>query len=937
MPATTSFFYGGSSPTTRETTDALLADIEQKLTEAQSAAASADGSAQDAAASAAAAKASEDGVSQLAQTASDSLETANAALSQVNDLSQSLESGIQTAIVKADEAATSAAQAAVSADQASAEAAQAQTSASSAASSEASAQNSATAAQSSANAAATSATQAASSASQASTKASQAASSASAAQASATAAQGSETASKASETNAATSALAAANSATAASSSASQATSAASTASTKASEAAQSATQAASSAANAANSAAQAAAAAAGGVASFNTRSGNVTLTSDDIQTALGYKPYNGGTNPKNFVKVEELPVTSVFGRTGAITLLSSDVLGALGFTPYNATNPNGFITAAGAPVQSVFGRTGAVSLLSSDVTGALGFTPYDASNPNGFITSSASITGNAATATTASNLAYTSATDANLDRGLGQRILGFTTGSSNFFYTAGVAMEVRRASGSSSSIGTFQLGAANLSSEEFYVRKVTGYSSGDVWSPWRNLWHSGNFDPNSRLPVAPALTLATATEQNSISISAPTYSTDKPVKLLNFDWYGSVWSLSNIRSAGTPSNGFGVFYTPSGGSQVEAARFKPDLTFQTNGFLTVADTGATPGNGGYTGTPRFGRFDRPLGSMVLQLGGADNARTFEVIDRDWTTVVLGVGMSTLTYKGNSIWHAGNVANPADKDDLNVQTFQGSLQTFSQLYCRQDIQILNSAGTGWYAVVTRNGGSPIIQGFKLTADRVTVGYDPNISGSISCSNWFRSSGASGWFNATYGGGIYMNDTTWVRTYNQKGFFVEQNTYGVSGSDSGVLFQSYNTTASGTPAQFSIKHNLGGVSIVNARGAIDISTTAGLTTNGNFTAGGNVTAYSDRRLKKDIAPIKDALGKLLKLSGVVFKWAESGQDGLGLIAQEVQEQFPAAVLEAEDANKTLSVAYGNLIGPIVEALREIDQRLKALEA
>ena len=44
-------------------------------------------------------------------------------------------------------------------------------------------------------------------------------------------------------------------------------------------------------------------------------------------------------------------------------------------------------------------------------VTTALGFTPYNATNPNGYITSSGSITGNAATATTASKLSTTSKT----------------------------------------------------------------------------------------------------------------------------------------------------------------------------------------------------------------------------------------------------------------------------------------------------------------------------------------------------------------------------------------------------------------------------------------------------------------------------------------------------------------------------------------------
>jgi len=55
-------------------------------------------------------------------------------------------------------------------------------------------------------------------------------------------------------------------------------------------------------------------------------------------------------------------------------------------------------------------------------------------------------------------------------------------------------------------------------------------------------------------------VTLGSATESNSINITAPAFTTDQPVKLLNFDWYGNVWSLGNIRSGDQHSNGFGIY-----------------------------------------------------------------------------------------------------------------------------------------------------------------------------------------------------------------------------------------------------------------------------------------------------------------------------------------------------------------------------------------
>lgn len=57
----------------------------------------------------------------------------------------------------------------------------------------------------------------------------------------------------------------------------------------------------------------------------------------------------------------------------------------------------------------------------------------------------------------------------------------------------------------------------------------------------------------------------------------------------------------------------------------------------------------------------------------------------------------------------------------------------------------------------------------------VDADRLNAGYDSGQAGSVNASNWFRSTGNSGWFNSDYAGGIYMEDSTWVRTYNYKGF------------------------------------------------------------------------------------------------------------------------------------------------------------------
>ena len=89
----------------------------------------------------------------------------------------------------------------------------------------------------------------------------------------------------------------------------------------------------------------------------------------------------------------------------------------------------------------------------------------------------------------------------------------------------------------------------------------------------------TGNAATATNISNSGTVTLASATESNSIYVSQPSYTTDQPVKLLNFDWYGNIWSLGNIRSGSTPSNGFGVY-----SSGTERARF-------TTSGLTVVGT----------------------------------------------------------------------------------------------------------------------------------------------------------------------------------------------------------------------------------------------------------------------------------------------------------------------------------------------------------
>jgi hypothetical protein len=96
--------------------------------------------------------------------------------------------------------------------------------------------------------------------------------------------------------------------------------------------------------------------------------------------------------------------------------------------------------------------------------------------------------------------------------------------------------------------------------------------------------------------------------------------------------------------------------------------------------------------------------------------------------------------------------------------------------------------------------------------------------------------------------------------------------------------------------------------------------------------GNFTAVGDVAAYSDSRLKYNVNKIEKALDKVSKLNGVTFyKYTDPANRSTGLIAQEVQEVLPEAVRVDEDG--FLTVSYGNLVGLLVEAIKELSGAIK----
>ena len=104
----------------------------------------------------------------------------------------------------------------------------------------------------------------------------------------------------------------------------------------------------------------------------------------------------------------------------------------------------------------------------------------------------------------------------------------------------------------------------------------------------------------------------------------------------------------------------------------------------------------------------------------------------------------------------------------------------------------------------------------------------------------------------------------------------------------------------------------------------------------LTHDGNLTATGNVTAFSDVTLKENIETIPNALDKVLNLRGVGFNRVdkEDNPREIGVIAQEVEEIIPEVVHTNQEGIK--SVAYGNLVGLLIESIKELKAEVNDLK-
>lgn len=230
------------------------------------------------------------------------------------------------------------------------------------------------------------------------------------------------------------------------------------------------------------------------------------------------------------------------------------------------------------------------------------------------------------------------------------------------------------------------------------------------------------------------------------------------------------------------------------------------------------------------------------------------------------------------------------------------------------------------------------------------------------------SGWLRTVGATGWYNETYAGGMYMADGTWIRTYNGRKFYVDNaegdailtqggfrsNGYGqvglqIDGSESTrtIIYGKIGSIVNSVVARYAVNwysewarfdvHRGGGTDILkfswkhNDTELMYLGMGGYFQVNGTIVSTGEVTAYSDIRLKTNIKPL-DYKGRLAP------KWfIKDNKPSIGFIAQEVQALYPELVkVNTSTIENYLSLNYGAITAVLSAQVNKVEDEVEVLK-
>ena len=233
------------------------------------------------------------------------------------------------------------------------------------------------------------------------------------------------------------------------------------------------------------------------------------------------------------------------------------------------------------------------------------------------------------------------------------------------------------------------------------------------------------------------------------------------------------------------------------------------------------------------------------------------DATSYGAMYRFWTSYnsnKAGVNWSAETFFAGSGFKSRNICIETDNSG-NAGIYSSEINNWnSHLFLQEH------SNTFLYAC--RGGGNFVI-------GTVSSDYKLNVGGDIIASSWIRTSGATGWYSQSYGGGIYMKDTEHVQVYNNKIFYNSGvRAWGIGGHHCSIkLYNQYHVGFNLANAKYTwgIYSNSDGNMYIGRRDG-DVNNSSGsyvvtlgystLSMTGNIVATGGITAKtsSDIRLK-----------------------------------------------------------------------------------
>jgi hypothetical protein len=633
----------------------------------------------------------------------------------------------------------------------------------------------------------------------------------------------------------------------------------------------------------------------------------------------------NGDISISAAIAVSKLAASTISGISLGSNLNALTISAPLTGTSYNGsgavsigipaatTSASGYLTST--DWNTFNGKYSTGGALGTPSSGTLTNCTFPTLNQN-TTGSSASCTGNAATATTATNQSGGTVT---------------SYGNSSFNFTHGQNLKVGLPAGNN--------GAAN-GDAYLYLWASEPAATWTAGGIARNRSNSSGSFPRVNTTLTGQMMRfdeGTGIAFSSIDTAGTTFS---PLSMAgnNISSAGSI-SGTNITAGG---NVTGSSASCTGNAATATA--SQNATFLTQPNATWGAKIQLGGNGAGSGVANIATVQATDGNIHID-GGVGKVMYLNYYNNG--TIYLNGGTYQISSNGSQ--YNGNAATATSADNIDGIAFKNSSssssfavdtqgtngigystgyslfgQTDGGVYCSThdaswQHQINGDFRTGQIAVRGKNSGT--WQSWRTVLDSGNyTSYSPTLTGGSASGSWGIS--VTGSSASCTGNAATATTASQLTGAAPNGVFrYTPNLHFNSGATAAVYLNWDNGTTGASNT----------LVIGNGGGGAIFTVTA----QGTVVASGNITAFSDKRHKTNILKIDNALEKVKKLNGYTFDRTDMECDRqTGVIAQEVLEVLPEAVIGSEDTN--YSVAYGNMVGLLIEAIKEQQVQIDELK-